>query len=266
MKNNTNYFSHDCNARNDERLMKIRAAFDRKWYWMYFAIIEMLSEASWYKLSIDTLQVITKLYQIDNDVITMLFDLLLLVKDEKFFWSESLLLRMSLKDSKQEKYSKAGIAGMKKRWWGKENTSSSLVSNNNVITSKVKESKVKESKVKEIKEINIPFISFRDLYNKKTWDKKACERKWNKLKDTEREKIINTLPKYLLHKPFAKYTHPNPATYLNQRRRENDIVEKVKTFEEYEIEFHSSRSWFREKYWEEKYWEIKEQRLTNSLK
>lgn len=144
MKNNTNYFSHDCNARNDERLMKIRAKFWREGYWVYFAIIEMLSEASDYKLSLDNIIVITNLYQLNNDVITMLFQCNLLVKDEHNFRSDSLLRRMELKEAKLKKYSDAWRAWMESRWKSKRKPSSDKGSNNDVITSKVKESKVKQ--------------------------------------------------------------------------------------------------------------------------
>lgn len=43
------------------------------------------------------------LYQFDNDVITMLFDIWLLEKDDEYFWSPSLLRRLELKEEKKEK-------------------------------------------------------------------------------------------------------------------------------------------------------------------
>jgi hypothetical protein len=65
---------------------------------VYFAIIEILSEATKYKLDLDSVDVITNLYQLDSDVITMLFDIELLVKDNKQLRSPSLLKRMGMKD------------------------------------------------------------------------------------------------------------------------------------------------------------------------
>jgi len=60
------------------------------------------------------------------------------------------------------------------------------------------------------------------LYNKKI-DKGACEKKWNKLKNTDKQKIIESLPVYLAtikDKQFQK----NPKTYLNNRSRENEYI------------------------------------------
>lgn len=83
--------------------------------------------------------------------------------------------------------------------------------------------KEKESKVKEI--INISFDVFWKLYPKKI-SKPKCEQKWNKLKNEEREEIIKTLPNFLSYKPFDSYNHPNPETYLNNRRWEDEIEAK----------------------------------------
>lgn len=75
--------------------------------------------------------------------------------------------------------------------------------------------------------INIPFISFRDLYWKKVWDKNKCEKKWNKLKDEERKKIIETLP-YRLKNIKDKTFQPHPMTYLNQQRWNDEL--KIRQF------------------------------------
>jgi len=81
---------------------------------------------------------------------------------------------------------------------------------------------------KEYKEDNIEFDVFWNLYNKKI-NRKGCERKWNKLKDTERQKIIDTLPSFLASIKDKQY-QPYPETYLNQERW-NDEVEKTKGHE-----------------------------------
>jgi len=203
--------------------MKLRANHWREWYWQYFAIIEILSEATWYKLDIDSILVISNLYNFDKLLISYLFELELLVKDDKHFRSPSLLKRMALKDDKKIKQSIGGVKAMEKRRWEQE--SYKLLITSKVKESKVKERKVKESKVKERKEeksINIPFTSFRDLYNRKVWDKNACEKKWEKLKPEEREKIINTLPDRL-HQFSDKQFQPHPETYLNQKRWNDEI-------------------------------------------
>jgi len=88
-----------------------------------------------------------------------------------------------------------------------------------------------QSKVKESKEdnINIPFSEFWELYDKKVGAKGKCQKKWNKLSDDIRQKIIDTLPafkKSIRDKQFQ----PFPETYLNQERWNDEvkITEEVK--------------------------------------
>lgn len=73
-------------------------------------------------------------------------------------------------------------------------------------------------------DINISFVCFWDLYNKKVGDKKKVETKWNKLKDNERQKIIDTLPMFLNSITDKQY-QPHPETYLNNKRWNDEIIE-----------------------------------------
>lgn len=63
--------------------------------------------------------------------------------------------------------------------------------------------------------------------------KSKCEPKYNKLSESERQKIKDTLPNFLKYKPFKSYVHPNPEAYLNQKRWEDELptVAKAKSFE-----------------------------------
>ena len=78
------------------------------------------------------------------------------------------------------------------------------------------------------KPINIPFDVFWNLYNKKVGDKKKVESKWNKLKDDERQKIIDTLPTFL-NSIKDKQFQPFPETYLNNKRWNDEISESLKS-------------------------------------
>lgn len=75
--------------------------------------------------------------------------------------------------------------------------------------------------------INIVFDVFWNLYNKKVGSKSKCEKKWNKLKDVERQKIIDTLPNFLAGIKDKQY-QPFPETYLNKERW-NDEIKPVET-------------------------------------
>lgn len=95
----------------------------------------------------------------------------------------------------------------------------------NQLTNKHKEVKVFLSELEnENKNINIPFVDFWNLYDHKKGDKLACEKKWNKLKDEIREKIITSLPKFISQHTEKKY-QPYPATYLNQERWNDEITD-----------------------------------------
>ncbi|MCK9281563.1 MAG: DUF6291 domain-containing protein [Melioribacteraceae bacterium] len=73
------------------------------------------------------------------------------------------------------------------------------------------------------KEINILFDVFWNLYNKKVGDKKKCEKKWNSFNDEIREKIIDTLPAFILTIKDKQF-QPFPQTYLNQERWNDEII------------------------------------------
>lgn len=74
------------------------------------------------------------------------------------------------------------------------------------------------------KEINIPFIDFWNLYDKKRGSRSSCEKKWNRLKDSEREEIMETLPNFKKSVSDIQFL-PYPETYLNGRRWE-DVIEQ----------------------------------------
>ena len=75
----------------------------------------------------------------------------------------------------------------------------------------------------KVKDINkLDFNLFWNLYPKKIARAK-CEPKWNKLTFEQQTKIISTLPNFIKYKPFESYTHPNPETYLNQERWNDEI-------------------------------------------
>lgn len=149
MKNNTNYFSHDCNARDDEKIMLLRAEYWREGYGIWWLMIEKLSEATGYKLLLTNKLVISKLYLANINIINYLFDLWLLVEEWEYMYSPSLLHRMQLKIDKKIRQSEWWKKAMVSRW--KNNTESQ--SDKLLITSKVK-----QSKVKEIKEDNKQYI------------------------------------------------------------------------------------------------------------
>ena len=113
------YFSHDSNARNDLKLIKVRmsklGAADYGIYWM---IIERLSEEPNY-MSIKDYNAIAFDLRVDtSDVKSVIedFGLFVFTDDGKYFYFESLNNRMTMKDEKSKKLSEAGKRGAQKVW------------------------------------------------------------------------------------------------------------------------------------------------------
>ena len=163
------YFSHDANARNDEKILMLRAEHGWEGYGVYWVLIEMMFEAADTCLyhgkakgiaighNID----ITLLYQIINTCIAEgLFE-----SDNERFWSESLMRRKAKMQELIDKRSEAGKKGMAKRW-GFDNTviTEDNTSNNTVITKNNKGKEIKENK----KDIDAYFEECWQIYPRKT--------------------------------------------------------------------------------------------------
>lgn len=151
------YFSHDSNARNDEKIAKLRMKYGAAGYGVYFMILERLREASDY-MSIKDYNVIAFDLREDSQLIKSVvedFGLFAFTKDEnrgECFYSESFNDRMALKDEKTKRRAEAGKKGAAKRWnkndkaMLNEKDSNAIAKPSKNIASKVKESKVNKSK------------------------------------------------------------------------------------------------------------------------
>ena len=66
------------------------------------------------------------------------------------------------------------------------------------------------------------FEEFWNLYDKKN-DRKKCLQKWKRLAKTDQKDIIAYVPKYVASTPDKHY-RKDPATFLNNRSWENEII------------------------------------------
>ena len=152
------YFSHDCNARNDEKILMLRAEHGWEGYGLFWALVEMMFESKETCLHHSKIKGIAVSYNIDitllQSVINTAISEGLFVSDGETFWSESLRRRKAAFHELKEKRSKAGKKGMESRWGKPKNTEP----DNSVIT---KNNKGKESKGKEMKENNI----YKDIFD-----------------------------------------------------------------------------------------------------
>jgi hypothetical protein len=152
------YFSHDANARQDEKILMLRADHGWEGYGIYWALIEMMFESSDTALHIKKIKGIALSYNIDitllESVINTCITEQLFVSDGEKFWSESLNRRKLKYQEVKDKKSEAGKKGMAKRWGSKQNDNTVITENNKGKESKG--NKEKEIKEKENKEKKIP--------------------------------------------------------------------------------------------------------------
>ena len=99
------------------------------------------------------------------------------------------------------------------------------------------DSNQREKKLNEIENKKKSFNVFWNKYPKKV-AKSDCEKKFLKLKQTEIEIILDTLDNFLLYKPFEDYNHPNPTTYLNQKRWNDELPEPKKVKKTWSVANH----------------------------
>jgi len=94
------------------------------------------------------------------------------------------------------------------------------------------ENKNKDIIKKEKKERDEFLISqfeiFWNLYPKKV-EKKKAQAIFLSLTIEEIKKIIQTVPNFARFKPFPTYSHPNPTTYLNGKRWEDELKQENNT-------------------------------------
>lgn len=154
----TSYFPHDSNARNSDKLIRLRMRHKAAGYGVFFMILERLREEPNY-MSVKDYNMIAFDLREDASLIKSViedFGLFVFTEDGKYFYSESFKQRMGFKDEKSRKRSEAGKLGMAKRW-GNNNVITNPQSNdNNVIT---KTDEIITRKEKERKEKEIPPIS-----------------------------------------------------------------------------------------------------------
>ena len=160
-KNQSLYFSHDANARNDEKILEMRTEYGYEGYGLFWALIESMHDAKEYKLCHQRIKGISLSLSVDPEKLTKFIEdcinkYSLFNSDEIYFWSESLVRRMKLKEEKSEKARQSILQRWNKIETNEEeieydSITNELLSNNESNTRKGKESKGKESKGKESK-------------------------------------------------------------------------------------------------------------------
>lgn len=116
MKDNSYYFKHDCNARQDEKILALRMKHGWEGYGLYWALIERLRESANYSCVCDYNLIAYDLRSDANKIKSIIEDFRLFdfATDEnrgKLLYSRRLLEDMYLKDDAREAKVEAGKKG-----------------------------------------------------------------------------------------------------------------------------------------------------------
>ncbi len=156
-----NYFSHDSNARNSDKLINVRMKFGAEGYGIFFMILERLREEKEY-MSVTDYNAIAFDLRVDSSKVKSIvedFGLFVFTEDGKYFYSESFLHRMKIKDEKSKKRSIAGKKGADSKWKNQKDGNAIEIDGNAIknygnamaMPSKIMARKEKERKEKETK-------------------------------------------------------------------------------------------------------------------
>lgn len=155
----TAYFSHDYNARNDRKLVKLKVKHKMAGVGVYWCLVEMLFEENG-RLSLSDIDFIADEFRTDPEIVeSVIKDFELFEFDEDCFWSNSVMSRLEIRAEKSKKASDSVTL----RWENERKNREKYERNTNVErtkndrnTNKVKESKVNKSKIEEREETAPP--------------------------------------------------------------------------------------------------------------
>lgn len=228
-RNNVDYFPFICEDGN--KMFYIEETYGNDGFATFVKLLRELAKTNYHYLDLSkpsTMMFLSAKCKVSKDVLECIIkDLVELGKFDKVLWNENKVIWcQDFIDSIQDAYVKRNNKCITYEGLllllislGIRKPSKLLSKGVNNTQSKVEDSKVEDS-------INISFDVFWNLYNKKKGDKDKIEKKWNKLTNEDRQKIIDTLPTFLSSISDKKYI-PFPETYLNNKRW-NDELEPQK--------------------------------------
>lgn len=108
-----------------------------------------------------------------------------------------------------------------------------------------------EREIEQEAELWPSFNDFWDAYDKKT-DRAKCEKKWDRLKQSEKEAILAYLPGYTATTPDKQY-RKHPETFLNNRGWENELIVKTELTKKSKFEINAENTQFASDILKQKY-------------
>lgn len=219
MKKNR-FFSHDCNSHNSMNILKMRSSEDgngNKYYGIFWILIEILSEADGFKLKLDnsTYLILSKITFEDKDFIKdFIFKCIneydLFKEEEGFFYSQSLIDRMSIIRSRSEK-----MKELSNRRWSKEKQKEEQKEE---IKEEKKIEKKKESIKKGKNDVELIAEEIWRAYPRKEGKKIAVNKIQSLLKTYSKEDLllcIDRYKQYILDNGIDKKFIKHGSTFFN---------------------------------------------------
>lgn len=144
------YFSHDSNARNDIKLVRLRRKFGWEGYGYYWAIIESLREQGDYELEINSIPDLAfELHMEEDKLRAVIYDFELFIINEHTFHSKRLKRSMAQYNERKQKLSEAGKRGNDKRWNSKTSEDMAIATRSQGDSHPIALKKMKEKEIKE---------------------------------------------------------------------------------------------------------------------
>jgi hypothetical protein len=143
MAKQTFYFSHDYNARNDEKILELRSEFGAEGYGIFWMLVETMAENDNSGIKASLLGGLSLGFGVAKDILNSVIgkclELKLFHEEDGYYFSNRLLSHKEYRKTLSENGKKG--AGLR---WGSDSEA----------IAPLMQSKVKESKLKEIKEKN----------------------------------------------------------------------------------------------------------------
>lgn len=126
MKKDAYYFPHDCTARNDVKILKLRRIYGAKGYGIFWMLIEVLRETTDYKLPISAIEELAFDFREPKEIIASVINdfELFEINNNYFFFSKSLIDRMAPLEARKKALSEAGKKGRLKQLQASNNNKS----------------------------------------------------------------------------------------------------------------------------------------------
>jgi hypothetical protein len=228
MKKEAYYFSHDSNAKDDPKILQLRMEMGWEGYGLFWALIEMLRNESDNRMRTHYKSIAFALQTQEDSIKRLINDFDLFAIDDQYFWSESLLKRMEMKEAKSEKARQSA-----KKRWNQDNDANAMRTHSD---SNANAMQLKERKGKEIKENILTEEShneiFRKLWTSSIWLEGIAIK--NKSTKEEVQKHLNDFRLECILKDELKVDEKDAKNhFINWMKRGNPIPLKEENSPKY---------------------------------